>query len=330
MKRKTKLVIVLLLLLVLIIGVLTFILLNNKKKEKQTIDYAKGLANTISDSEKLKAYLEEKIDFRYSYAFENCDAIGSDKSNSELKESFEKTASNVSSEDLKNYKDQELSFYLDIFDSSIIDSIEYKDISKKETYKDLPIVDYYNATYSVKNKGANEKSDTKFSFLYYNNQLIQILPTSFIEPNNEGIYDLTNNSDIDKDDSHTDDVPLELSNKEISEFNKHFESLDGQKISGSEVKELIDEVIELNNTYVGDNKRFITITDFTNDDFNNSSLFTTGIDANPYYSGDNSSENVRMANEAIENVKDNINNDEQYSISIVKGREIIVEIVIEN
>ena len=37
-----------------------------------------------------------------------------------------------------------------------------------------------------------------------------------------------------------------------------------------------------------------------------------------------------MANEAIENVKDNINNDEQYSISIVKGREIIVEIVIEN
>ncbi len=330
MKRKTKLVIVLLLLLVLIIGVIIFLFLNNKNKEKQTIDYAKGIANTISDSEKLKAYLEEKIDFKYSYAFENCDAIGSEKSNSELKNTFEKTASNIDPETLKEYKNQELAFYLDMFDSSIIDSIEYKDISKSQVYKDLPIVYYYNATYTVKNKNSNEETETKFSFLYYNDQLIQILPTSFIEPNSEGIYDLTNSSNTDKDDSHAEDVPLDLSNKEISEFNKPFDSLEGQKILGSEVKDLIDEVIELNNNYIGDNKRFITITNLTDEDFNNSSLFTTGIDANPYYDGENSSENVKIANEAIEKVKDSINDDEQYSISLIKGREIIVEIVIEN
>jgi hypothetical protein len=330
MKRKTKLVIVLLLLLVLIIGVIIFLFLNNKNKEKQTIDYAKGIANTISDSEKLKAYLEEKIDFKYSYAFENCDAIGSEKSNSELKNTFEKTASNIDPETLKEYKNQELAFYLDMFDSSIIDSIEYKDISKSQVYKDLPIVYYYNATYTVKNKNSNEETETKFSLLYYNDQLIQILPTSFIEPNSEGIYDLTNSSNTDKDDSHAEDVPLDLSNKEISEFNKPFDSLEGQKILGSEVKDLIDEVIELNNNYIGDNKRFITITNLTDEDFNNSSLFTTGIDANPYYDGENSSENVKIANEAIEKVKDSINDDEQYSISLIKGREIIVEIVIEN
>lgn len=135
-------------------------------------------------------------------------------------------------------------------------------------------------------------------------------------------------SEIDPDvDIDLDSVPLDLNDEEKEEFNKKLNEYNGKTLNLEDTKELINRVIEINDEFVGDGKRFISIND---NDYNNvdNKLFMRCLDANPYYNGNNTKEDVEDAKEQMEKYRDSLE-EENYKISFVKGRDIVVEINIE-
>ena len=135
-------------------------------------------------------------------------------------------------------------------------------------------------------------------------------------------------SEIDPDvDIDLDSVPLDLNDEEKEEFNKKLNEYNGKTLNLEDTKELINRVIEINDEFVGDGKRFISIND---NDYNNvdNKLFMRWLDANPYYNGNNTKEDVEDAKEQMEKYRDSLE-EENYKISFVKGRDIVVEINIE-
>lgn len=135
-------------------------------------------------------------------------------------------------------------------------------------------------------------------------------------------------SNVDPDvDIDLDSIPLDLTDNEKKEFNKLFEKYDGKVLSQEETADLIDLVIETNDEYLGDGKRFVSI-----DDGNYSArynrLYMRCLDANPYYGGDNTERDVEDAKWAMEKFKESLKEDKEYEITIIKGRDMVVEIKI--
>ena len=135
-------------------------------------------------------------------------------------------------------------------------------------------------------------------------------------------------SEIDPDvDIDLDSVPLDLNDEEKEELNKKLNEYNGKTLNLEDTKELINRVIEINDEFVGDGKRFISIND---NDYNNvdNKLFMRCLDANPYYNGNNTKEDVEDAKEQMEKYRDSLE-EESYKITFVKGRDIVEEINIE-
>lgn len=133
-------------------------------------------------------------------------------------------------------------------------------------------------------------------------------------------------SDIDPDvDLDLESIPLDLNDEEKAEFNENLERYNGETLNSDQAKELINKIIDINDEYVGDGKRFISIDDKNYSDTDNK-LYMRCLDANPYYGGDNTKEDVEDAKVEMENFRDSLEEDANYKINVIKGRNIIVEI----
>lgn len=135
-------------------------------------------------------------------------------------------------------------------------------------------------------------------------------------------------SEIDLDvDLDLESVPLDLADNEKEEFNEIFDEYDKKTLDSKKAKELIDLVIDTNKKFQGDGKRFVSIDD--KDYFNlDNKLYMRCLDANPYYGGDNTKEDVADAIKEMESFKDSLKDDASYKISLIKGRGIVIEISI--
>lgn len=279
---------------------------------------AKELAVAIKSESKLEKYIEKNIDFKYAYAFDN---VTFSEDENKLKEDFEKVAKEATKEQLEEYKKAAIESYILIYKKDDSTKVKFKSISGEEKYKAYPFLKYYKATYTWETKDG-EKDESEIAFLYYENKLVLIVPFEYLEMDSS-VEETPIEEEIVIDDR---DNPLNLSQEEMDEFNGFFSEYDGETLTGSVLKELITLVVQKDEEYAGDGKRFVSLADKYIADFNDVGLFQTGTDANPYLGGYNTKENVTAAVEKMNKLKNTIKDDKNYTTSFVYGRGILVQI----
>lgn len=332
MNRKVLLAIAIgIVLAIVVIVVSVFTILGGKDNGKKI---EKEFASSILDEEKFEDYLRKNIEIKYSYAFENCDLIGTDTSVDEIREEFEELAKEPSKEELEEYREDKITEIVSMFDLETISEMKLIDKGKKETYGPCAMFDYsiakYNVTRHLSESGKTDTEEIKVAFMYYKDKLIDVLPEEYfyLGIDDEEILEEDFEEENDLDISETVLDTLTLSDAEIKEFNALFEKYNDEVIKGSSLKELIDLVITTNEKYVGDNERFVSIETEDIAEYEGIDLYTPCTEANPGYGGKNSEERVKKASDAMRKVKDIIEDDENYEVLVEYKREIVANLYI--
>ena len=300
--------------------IICLVVFTNKSKNPK--DVAKQIPKTIGNEKKIEKLFDKNIDFDHAYAFDNSELVGEIDDKKVLEEGLEKFVKEANKVDLQEYKESEIDEYKRMFAPSEFKyTLKFKDFTDKKEYEVCPIIDYYTATYTYKEDGKNEETDIRFTFLCYKDKLIKVIP--------EESYTIDENFE-DVPVEEDEDLSLGLSDEEIAEYNSKFIEYDDAILNKEELSSLLDLVISTNDSYAGDNKRFITVDDFYIEGFDNTGLFAACLEANPFNGGTNSKENVDKVSNEIRNLKAALVDGNTYKVTIDTGREIITKISIDD
>lgn len=300
--------------------IICLVVFTNKSKNPK--DVAKQIPKIVGNEKKIEKLFDKNIDFDHAYAFDNSELVGEIDDKKVLEEGLEKFVKEANKVDLQEYKESEIDEYKRMFAPSEFKyTLKFKDFTDKKEYEVCPIIDYYTATYTYKEDGKNEETDIRFTFLCYKDKLIKVIPEEsyIIDENFEDVP-------VEEDE----DLSLGLSDEEIAEYNSKYIEYDEAILNKEELSSLLDLVISTNDSYAGDNKRFITVDDFYIEGFDNTGLFAACLEANPFNGGTNSKENVDKVSNEIRNLKAALVDGNTYKVTIDTGREIITKISIDD
>ena len=300
--------------------IICLVVFTNKSKNPK--DVAKQIPKIVGNEKKIEKLFDKNIDFDHAYAFDNSELVGEIDDKKVLEEGLEKFVKEANKVDLQEYKESEIDEYKRMFAPSDFKyTLKFKDFTDKKEYEVCPIIDYYTATYTYKEDGKNEETDIRFTFLCYKDKLIKVIP--------EESYTIDENFE-DVPVEEDEDLSLGLSDEEIAEYNSKYIEYDEAILNKEELSSLLDLVISTNDSYAGDNKRFITVDDFYIEGFDNTGLFAACLEANPFNGGTNSKENVDKVSNEIRNLKAALVEENTYKVTIDTGREIITKISIDD
>lgn len=273
----------------------------SEKKEEKAVDYEEVLtafAEACQSEDDMEAFVDKYVDFKSLWAAQNSDEP------SDFADVYDNAdKSDYEDEDfIQDAKDTFLSFVEEDVE------IEISDVEEDGDFSSIGI-DFWTA---VKFTASSDGEELEMAAIFCEDKLVVVSTASMIDM----LREADDTDDEDSDDQvkkTTNEVSSEISEQEVKLFNAQFESYEGDSLTASQVKALLEVVISSNSLYEEDG-HFVSVYAYNVSGFDTTDLDDACFD-----------EDVEAAATEISSLKSKLVSAKKYSVSFEKDSDGFIE-----
>ena len=321
-KNSIIIILVLILLIAIVAGGIVFYVINNsndkdsksssessESNEDEIEKLVESFAKAMKDEDKMDKFVDKYMDIKAVYAMyevsEDYD-IGSDDGD-DVAKAFKKIYKNADEEDYEDYIDEmkDMMSYF-VIDDDEDEKVKVKKIGSLKEYEDNTAFQKAKVTFEY------DEEQEAIDLIFYNNKLVTI---------DYGYYDKYDSNEI-----STISTENELTKQEKDAYNSSFESYVGYSKSASDVKALIQSIINSNDVNIDQDGKFVTLE--IDGELSGEKDFKDLEDACWYAYYYNDTYNVSSAANEMTSIKSKIDSSKKYDVDAEYEDGLITKITI--